>query len=232
MSTLAGGGGDLYGYLDGIGSLATFYGPYGVAVTSIGDVIVADSNNHKIRRVISSGRFFVPLHFSSFPFSIFYICACVLNCWWAGVVSTVAGGGIFLFGNVDGVGALAKFFYPRGLAVSFAGDLIVADTNNHLLRKIISSGICRCLTLCFFSFGKFQFCFAGLVSRIAGGLSMSLTRGLRNGFVDGFGSYARFSGPRGVAVSDVGEVFVADTTNNLIRIITFTGGNFMFCIVS
>ncbi len=53
---MAGGGDGTLGCVDGMGTLATFNGPYGVAVTSVGDLIVADFNNNNIRQiVISSG---------------------------------------------------------------------------------------------------------------------------------------------------------------------------------
>ncbi len=65
VSTLTGlGGSDNGGYVDGVGSLARFNNPYGVAVTSIGDVIVADSGNNNIRKVTSTGKF---IYFCVFP---------------------------------------------------------------------------------------------------------------------------------------------------------------------
>ncbi len=58
-----------------------------------------------------------------------------------GLVSTVAGGGGgVLSGYVDGVGTIAKFNYPAGITLTSAGDIIVADFYNNLIRKMLSSG--------------------------------------------------------------------------------------------
>ncbi len=56
VSTLAGGGGGtLLGYVDGVGTVARFNGPYGIASLSSGDVMVADTYNNNIRKITSSG---------------------------------------------------------------------------------------------------------------------------------------------------------------------------------
>ncbi len=58
-----------------------------------------------------------------------------------GVVSTVAGGGgSSLSGYVDGVGSLARFCQLSGISALSTGDVVVADTNNQIIRKITSSG--------------------------------------------------------------------------------------------
>ena len=61
---------------------------------------------------------------------------------------------------------------------------------------------------------------AGVVTRLAGGGSAG---GVSSGSVDGVGSAARFNRPYGVSVDSVGNVYVADTVNNLIRTISPTG---------
>ncbi len=58
VSTVAGGGGSSQsGYVDGVGSMSRLFYPYALSVTSVGDIIVADSYNHIIRRIVSSGAF-------------------------------------------------------------------------------------------------------------------------------------------------------------------------------
>lgn len=104
-----------------------------------------------------------------------------------GKVSTLAGS---QEGFADGMRAAAKFDTPSGLALDRFGNLYVADTGNHAIRKVSPQG---------------------MVSTVAGtGLA---------GFRDGPGAQAQFNGPIGVAVDAAGRVYVADTYNDRIRVI-------------
>ncbi len=58
------------------------------------------------------------------------------------MVSTVAGGGgSTIAGHEDGVGAVARFLLPFGVTSLHSGDLVIADSNNHIIRTITSGGI-------------------------------------------------------------------------------------------
>ena len=98
-------------------------------------------------------------------------------------------------GAEDGPATSARFNNPTGLAFDPAGNLYVADTNNHTVRKISP---------------------AGTVSTLAG------TPG-QPGSADGVGAAARFKSPGGVAVDAAGNVYVVDTLNYTIRMITPAG---------
>lgn len=100
-----------------------------------------------------------------------------------------------LSGSVDGQGRAAGFTTPGSVAVDRTGNIFVADTTNHTIRKITASGA---------------------VSTFAGW-------GGQPGNADGTGSAARFISPRGVAVDEAGNVYVADSGNNTIRKITPAG---------
>jgi hypothetical protein len=164
VTTLAGTGGNS-GTNDGTGTAARFYYPYSVAADSAANIYVADTQNHTIRKVTSSG-----------------------------VVTTFAGSpGIS--GTNDGIGSAAQFNAPRGVAVDSAGNLYVGDTFNATIRKVSS---------------------AGVVTTLAGTARLY-------GNVDGTGAGARFRYPYGVSVDNVGNVYVADYGNHLIRRMTSTG---------
>jgi sugar lactone lactonase YvrE len=105
----------------------------------------------------------------------------------SGVVTTFAGDGSV--GSDNGVGTTAaSFTNPTGVAVDKAGNVYVADQGNNLIRKISP---------------------AGAVSWLAGTGQI--------GSANGPGYAASFNHPSGVAVDDSGNVYVADTDNNMIR---------------
>ncbi|MBI4326541.1 MAG: hypothetical protein HY674_14940 [Chloroflexi bacterium] len=109
-------------------------------------------------------------------------------------------------GAIDGPGSAARFHLPirriwwsecfwSHMAVDGSGNVYVADSGNHTIRKITA---------------------AGEVSTLAGKAGES-------GTTDGTGSAARFNTPSGVAVDAVGNVYVADMGNNTIRKVTPNG---------
>jgi serine/threonine protein kinase, bacterial len=96
-------------------------------------------------------------------------------------------------GNVDGPVSTATFKFPDGIAIDANNVMYVADTENQEIRKIKD----------------------GVVSTIAG----NGTQGSANGT----GANATFNYPIGIAVDNSGNIYVADTNNNLIRKITQSG---------
>ena len=97
-------------------------------------------------------------------------------------------------GAADGAGVASSFSGPRGVAVDGSGNVYVADTDNNRIRRIAAGGV---------------------VTTLAGSGSP--------GAADGDGVAASFSSPFGIAVDRSGNLYVADTGNNLIRKITMTG---------
>lgn len=154
VTTLAGSG--ARGSTDGPGGGARFSSPAGIALDAGGQLFVADAGGNKIRKVAPDG-----------------------------MVTTVAGSGTH--GYRDGPAAQARFAAPAGVAVTPAGVLFIADTFNHVIRKIEN----------------------GIVTTIAGAG--------RVGSTDGPVERARFAGPTGVALDDEGNLFVADTGNHRLR---------------
>ena len=215
VNTLAGSGTN--GYADGTGTAAQFYNPSGVAVGDDGTVYVADSNNHRIRKVTAAGvvstlagsgtygyadgtgtaaQFYSPTGVEVDSAGTAYVADYsnhrIRKITAAGVVSTLAGGGTG--GYVDGTGTAARFYFPRDVAVDDAGTVCVADFGNNRIRKVTA---------------------AGVVSTLAGSGT--------TGFADATGTAARFNSPRGVAVDGAGTVYVADRDNNRIRKVTAAG---------
>lgn len=208
--------GSTQGFADGIGTAALFNLPMFLDIDAAGNIYVADSGNHRIRKITPSGvvttiagstsgfadgnvstaLFDYPEGIAVDATGIIYVADAVnqriRKIGLDGVVTTLAGNGSF--GYVDGVGSSAQFKTPSGIAIDASGNVYVSEKQNHCIRKITSTGF---------------------VSTLAGnGMS---------GFVNGTGSAARFSNPFGVTVDASGNVFVADANNNRIRKITDTG---------
>lgn len=155
-------------------------------------------------------------------------------------------------GFADGTGAAARFHYPRGMAADSSGNLYVADTNNHTIRKITPAGVSttfagKALTagmvngsgalvrfnspqcIAVGSDGSLYVTQNHMVRKITGGTVSTLAgSATSSGTNNATGTAARFNGPFGVAVDSSGNVFVADTANQTIRKITSSGAVTLF----
>ncbi len=103
--------------------------------------------------------------------------------------STTFAGTAGTAGAVNATGTAASFSTPTGIAIDTSNNIYVADSVNDLIREITPGGVVTT--------------FAG----VAGSA----------GTTNGAAASAKFSAPSGVAVDASGNVYVADTTNNLIR---------------
>ncbi|EEF63094.1 NHL repeat containing protein [Pedosphaera parvula] len=215
VTTLAGLSGTA-GSADGTNSSARFLGPQGVAVDSTGTVFIADTANSTIRvmtaagvvttlagspsegsinGVTSSARFYSPQNVAVDGQNNIYVAdtqnSVIRKITPFGVVSVLAGT-TGVFGSADGSGANALFSGPQGIAVDGGGNIYVADTGNSTIRKITPSGS---------------------TSTLAGSAG-------NPGNADGAGITAQFYQPQGVAVDSANNVYVADTGNHTVRMVT------------
>jgi uncharacterized protein (TIGR03437 family) len=128
-------------------------------VDSAGNLYIADTNNHRIRKVSK------------------------------GVITTVAGNGLTGSSGDNGAATSARLANPEGVAVDSAGNLYIADADNHRIRKV--SG--------------------GVIATVAG-------NGLAGFSGDnGPAVNAQLNSPYGVAVDSAGNLYIADTENQRIR---------------
>lgn len=202
---------------DGGPNVARFNSPLGIACGGDRSLYIADTGNHSIRRIDSSGN-----------------------------VSTVAGK-TGVNGSSDGVATKARFSSPAAVAIDGSGTLYVADTSNHVIRTVAPDGYVKTLAGHarvagsadgFATAAEFAFPF-GLAFTPNGELLVADSgnhtiravtvsgavrtlygvAGLR-GAIDGDGATARFARPTGLAADAAGNVLVADTDNNRIRLIS------------
>ena len=206
VSTVAGI--DSAGAVNGPAASASFFGPAGVAIDASGNLYVADAGNNLVRTISpqgvvatlagsSNGTVFAnPTGIAVDASGNVYVANYLDN-----NILTVNSTGVVSTlagsgqsGALNGAGSTATFFFPNSVALDAANNIYVADGVNNLIRKITP---------------------AGVVSTFAGsGLS---------GAADSTGTAASFNGPSGLAVDSKGNVYVADSNNNLIRKITPAG---------
>jgi sugar lactone lactonase YvrE len=189
------------GSADGTSSAARFNNPGAVAVDKAGNVYVADTGNNTIRKITP-----------------------------AGVVATLAGWAGSA-GSADGTGSTARFSSPRGVAVDSAGNVYVADWDNHCVRKITPATVVSTFAgpqggydhpfgvavdsasnvyvSDFFLLVIHKITPAGVESNLYGGAAAVPAR--------------RFAEPTGVAVDSAGNIYMAEPINKTIRKITPAG---------
>jgi len=201
VTTLAGNG--TVGSSNGPGTSASFNRPAGAAVDAAGNVYIADAGNNLIRKITPNGQ--VSTFASGFTNPGGLAIDGVGNVYVVDIGNNqikliTPGGAVSVFagsgspGSTNGIGTAASFSQPNGIAVDGSGYLYVTDSGNNLVRKITPGG---------------------LVSTLAGSGAQ--------GAVDATGTAASFRFPYGIAVDVVGNVYVSDSGNDLIRKITPNG---------
>ena len=162
ISTVAGTGTAGFGGDGGQATAAMLDDPVDVALDGAGNLYIADQSNHRIRRVDASGN-----------------------------ISTVAGTGTAGFGGDGGAATAAMLDDPLGVALDGAGNLYIADRDNHRIRRVDASGT---------------------ISTIAG------TGTIGFGGDGGPASAAQLSSPGSVAVDGASRyIYVSDAGNQRIR---------------
>ena len=148
---------------DGGLALSASLDPYGVAVGGNGDIFIADSGNHRIRMVNAQ----------------------------TGLITTVAGTGTPGFGGDGGPATDARLSNPVAIAPSPGGDLLIADSNNHRVRKMDLR--------------------TGFITTVAG----TGTPGF--GGDGGPATGGMLDTPTGIAIDGDGNLFIVDQVNQRIR---------------
>ncbi|OEH84502.1 hypothetical protein BHU72_09865 [Desulfuribacillus stibiiarsenatis] len=156
---------------------ANLNSPHGVAVDSQGNLYIADTYNHRIRKVSATD----------------------------GVISTVVGTGTSGYSGDGEAATLANLSSPNGVALDSSGNLYIADTMNHVIRKVATDG---------------------KISTVAGTNTGDDLDDYYGGYSGdgGLATSAELRAPRGLAVDNLSNLYIADSSNNRIRKVSATDG--------
>ena len=231
ITTVAGNGTGGYAGDGGAATNARLNNPYGVAVDSLGNIVLADTSNNRIRKVGTNGN-----------------------------IALVAGNGSGGYSGDGGVATSAALYTPRGVAVDSGGNIYIADFNNSRIRQLGTNGIITTVAgnggqgysgdgvaatgtelnnpsgVTVDSLGNLFIADTanqrirkvgvnGIIATVAGNGSASYSGD------GGMATNAALSNPSGVAVDSLGNIYFADTFNSRIRkvgtngIITTEAGN-------
>jgi uncharacterized protein (TIGR03437 family) len=224
ITTIAGNGGVSYSGDGGQATKAQLNTPQGVAADSSGNLYIADTANHAVRKVTA-----------------------------AGVISTLAGTGTAGYSGDGSAAAGAQLRGPQGVAVDSSGNVYIADTGNSRVRKVTSGGSISTyagsgtagyggdgaaassaqlntpLSLAADSAGNLYIADFGnnvvrKVSASGGAISTVAGNGIQGfGGDGGKATAARLNGPQAVAVDSSGNLYIADSQNSRIRVVTPDG---------
>jgi sugar lactone lactonase YvrE len=207
----------------GLATSALLFNPTGVAVDGSGNFFIADSWNYRVRKVNTSG-----------------------------VISTFAGNGTSAYSGDGGLATAAELSFPVAVAVDGTGNLFIADELNHRIRKVNPSGIITTvagvgtagfsgdgglatsaqlnnpsavavdgtgnLYIADYSNNRIRKVnTAGIISTIAG----VGTAGF--GGDGGAATSAKLNAPFSVVIDAVGNIYISDTYNNVIRKVNTSG---------
>ena len=204
----------------GPATMAVFHNTAGIAVDALGNILVCDMINNRVRKVDLFGTVRTiagngvnaysgdggPATLASLrPFNITIdgagnlliadgIHNTIRKVSTAGIITTVAGTGVVGYSGDGGPATAARFSSPNGLAVDQSGNLYINDETNGYVRRVSPSGI---------------------ISSIAGNGTYSFSGD------GGPATACSFRNPWGLAVNCLGDVAVADQDNFCVRMIRF-----------
>ena len=170
ITTVAGSGGNGSSGDGGLAILAKFKNAEGVFVVANGDLYLADTGNHEIRKVTAA----------------------------TGLVTLVVGSTSPGYSGDGGAATAARLRLPAAIVVAANGDMYIADTGNDTVRKVTAA--------------------TGIATTYAGTGTTGYTGD------GGAATSARLSGPQGLVLAGNGDLYIADTGNNVIRRVTAATG--------
>jgi trimeric autotransporter adhesin len=224
---VAGTGSDGYSGDGGLATSALLYYPRGVAVDASVNIYIADAYNHRIRMVTkstviistvagtgsygysgdgglaTSARLYRPARVAVDASGNIYIADTANHCIRmvtksTGIISTVAGTGSYGYSGDGGLATSARLYKTVGIALDASGNIYIGDLVNHRIRMVTKS--------------------TGIISTVAG------TRRYGSSGDGGLATSAELYFPEGVAIDASGNIYIADSENHRVRMVTKSTG--------
>jgi sugar lactone lactonase YvrE len=170
ITTVAGNGVQGFAGDNGPATAAELDSPAGLALNAAGDLFIADSHNHRVREVAAA----------------------------TGVIATIAGTGVAGFSGDGGMATVARLDLPTALALDALGNLYLADSNNHRVRRIAAT--------------------TGAITTVAGNGVEAFAGD------NGPATSASIDSPNGLALDSAGNLYIADTHNGRVREVNAASG--------
>jgi trimeric autotransporter adhesin len=229
ITTIAGTGTTGFSGDGGVATNAAMFSPTDLIFNSAGDLYISDDGNHRIRKVAAGTGVITTVAGNGTPgysgdggaatsAELYYPAGMVVdsadNLYIAdtfnnrvrkvntttGIITTYAGTGTAGFSGDGGAAASAQFSTPARLTLDKAGNMFVADQSNNRVREIFQG--------------------TGIITTVAG----NGTAGFSGD--GGPGTAAAFHTPLGIAIDNVGSLYISDSANNRIRKLAITANNF------
>ena len=163
ITTVAGSGVQGFSGDNGSATAARLDSPAGLALDAAGNLYIADSHNHRVRKVDAS----------------------------TGTIATIAGTGLAGYSGDNGPATAAKLDLPTALGFDYAGNLYIADTDNHRMRRIAAN--------------------TAVITTVAGNGVEAFAGD------NGPATAASIDSPNGLALDPAGNLYIADTHNGRVR---------------
>ncbi len=170
ITTVAGNGVQGFAGDGGLATAAELDSPAGLALDSSGDLFIADSHNHRVREVSAA----------------------------TGIIATIAGTGAPGFSGDGGMATAATLDLPTALTLDASGNLYVADSNNHRVRRIAAA--------------------TGAITTVAGNGVEAFAGD------NGPATAASIDSPNGLALDASRNLYIADTHNGRVRMVSAATG--------
>ena len=229
ITTAAGDGGAGYSGDGGPATSAQLNSPWGVAVDAAGNLYIADTDNNRVRKVAANGTISTVAGIGTFGYSGDGGPATNAQLSWprgvavdaagnlyivdhennrirkvaaaTGIITTVAGNGTADYSGDGGPATSAELAFPESVTVDASGNLYIASMFSAVVRKVTAA--------------------TGIITTVAG-----TGRSWSSGYSGDGGPAvnAQLNGPDGVALDASGNLYIADSGNNVIRKVAATTG--------